>query len=262
MAAPPSLALSDGIRIPQLLFGVGGLSPAETGRAVRIALDTGHRGIDTAPGTEAAVGAVLAASDVPRDELFVSVRVPAQGYDATRRVTDRLLTDLQAERVDLGLLDGTNGAFTDTWRALSRLRADGRFRAIGVAGFSVAELRRLIEATKVVPALNLIELHPWLQQVPLREFHDAHGIVTGASSPVANTGLLADETVTALAAKYGKTPAQIVLRWHLQTGTVAVAASATTIRTREHFEVFDFELADDDLAVVAELDNGTRVGPS
>ncbi|WP_372665274.1 aldo/keto reductase [Amycolatopsis kentuckyensis] len=257
MAVPPSLALSDGVRIPQLLFGVTGLTPAETGRAVRIALDVGYRGFDTAPGTEAAVGAALAGT--PRDELFVSFKVPAQGYDAARRAADQALTALGAERADLCLLDGTKGAFTDTWRALSRLRADGRVRAVGVAGFGVAELRRLIDATGAVPVLNQVELHPWLQQLPLREFHTERGIVTAASSPAANAGLLADETVTALAAKYGKTPAQIVLRWHLQAGTVAVAASATTTRTRENYGIFDFELADDDLAVVAELDNGTRV---
>lgn len=259
MAVPPSLALSDGVRIPQLLFGVAGLTAAETGRAVRIALDTGYRGIDTSPGTEEAVGAALATAEIPRDELFVSVKVPAQGYDTARRAADRALAALQVERADLCLLDGTKGAFTDTWRALSRLRADGRVRALGVAGFGVAELRRLIDATGAVPAVNLVELHPWLQQVPLREFHTERGIVTAASSPAANAGLLADETVTALAAKYGKTPAQIVLRWHLQAGTVAVASSATTTRTRENFGIFDFELADDDLAVVAELDNGTRV---
>ncbi|MGK3201934.1 aldo/keto reductase [Amycolatopsis sp. MEPSY49] len=257
MAVPPSLALSDGVRIPQLLFGVAGLTPAETGRAVRIALDVGYRGFDTAPGTEAAVGAALAGT--PRDELFVSFKVPAQGYDTARRAADQALTALGVERADLCLLDGTKGAFTDTWRALSRLRADGRVRAVGVAGFGVAELRRLIDATGAVPVLNQVELHPWLQQLPLREFHSERGIVTAASSPAANAGLLADETVTALAAKYGKTPAQIVLRWHLQAGTVAVAASATTTRTRENFGIFDFELADDDLAVVAELDNGTRV---
>jgi 2,5-diketo-D-gluconate reductase A len=257
MAVPPSLALSDGVRIPQLLFGVAGLTAAEAGRAVRIALDTGYRGFDTTPGTEAVVGEALAG--VPRDELFVSVKVPAQGYDAARRAADGALTALGLDRADLCLLDGTKGAFTDTWRALSRLRADGRIGAVGVAGFGVAELRRLIDATGAVPVLNQVELHPWLQQVPLREFHTEHGIVTAASSPVANSGLLADETVTALAAKYGKTPSQIVLRWHLQTGTVAVAASVTTTRTREHFGIFDFELADDDLAVVAELDNGTRV---
>ncbi|MEV6875725.1 aldo/keto reductase [Amycolatopsis sp. NPDC051128] len=259
MAVPPSLALSDGVRVPQLLFGVAGLSSAEIGRALRIALDTGYRGIDTSPGTEPAVGAALAASDVPREELFVSVKVPAQGYDAARRAADEALGALQVERADLGLLDGTKGAFTDSWRALSRLRAEGRVRAIGVAGFGLSELRRLIDATGAVPAVNLVELHPWLQQLPLREFHDGRGIVTAASSPAANAGLLADETVTALAAKYGKTPAQIVLRWHLQCGTVAVAAAATTTRIRENFGIFDFELADDDLAVVAELDNGTGV---
>lgn len=257
MAVPPSLALSPGVRVPQLLFGVTGLTAAETGRAVRIALDTGYRGFDTAPGTEAAVAAAL--TGVPRDELFLSFKVPAQGYDAARRAADQALTALQVDRADLCLLEGTKGAFTDTWRALSRLRADGRVRAVGVAGFGVAELRRLIDATGAVPAVNLVELHPWLQQLPLREFHAERGIVTAASSPAANAGLLADETVTALAAKYGKTPAQIVLRWHLQAGIVAVAASATTTRTRENFGIFDFELADDDLAVVAELDNGTRV---
>jgi 2,5-diketo-D-gluconate reductase A len=259
MAVPPSLALSDEVRIPQLLFGGTGLSPAEIGRAVRIALDTGYRGFDTSPGTEAAMGAALAAADVPRDELFVTVKVPAQGYDTARRAADQALAALELERADLCLLDGTQGAFNDTWRVLSRLQADGRVRAVGVAGFGVAELRRLIDATGAAPAVNQVELHPWLQQLPLREFHAGHGIVTAALSPAANAGLLADETVTALAAKYGKTPAQIVLRWHVQEGTVAVASSATTTRTRENFGIFDFELADDDLAVVAELDNGTRV---
>ncbi|WP_410597666.1 aldo/keto reductase [Amycolatopsis sp. lyj-23] len=259
MAVPPSLALSLGVRIPQLLFGVAGLSPAETGRALRIALDTGYRGIATAPGTEAAVGAVLAAAEVPREELFVAVQVPAQGYDTARRAADRALEELQLEQVDLCLLDGTKGAFADTWRALSRLRTDGRARAVGVAGFGVSELRRLIDATGSVPAVNQVELHPWLQQVPLRAFHAERGIVTAAASPAANAALLSDETVTGLAAKYGKTPAQIVLRWHLQNDTVAVAASATTTRIRENFGIFDFELADDDLDVVAELDNGTRV---
>jgi diketogulonate reductase-like aldo/keto reductase len=259
VAVPPSLALSDGVRVPQLLFGVSGLSPAETGRAVRIALDTGYRGIDTSPGTEAAVGAVLTAAEVPREELFLSIKVPAQGYDTARRAADEALAGLQVDRADLCLLDGTMGAFTDTWRALSRLRADGRVGVVGVTGFGVSELRRLIDAAGAVPAVNVVELHPWLQQLPLREFHTERGIVTAASSPTANGGLLADETVTALAAKYGKTPAQIVLRWHLQAGTVAVAASATTTRIRENFGIFDFELADDDLAVVAELDNGTRV---
>lgn len=261
MAVPPSLVLSGGIRIPQLLFGVAGLSAAETGRAVRIALDTGYRGIDTAPGNEAEVGAAVTAANLAREDVFLSAKVPLGGYDAARRAVDGALAAFGTERLDLCLLAGSSGPAADTWRALSRLRADGRTRAIGVAGFGLTELRRLIDATGVVPALNQVELHPWLQQVPLREFHAGHGILTGASSPTARGALLGDETVTALAAKYGKTPVQIVLRWHLQAGTVAAASSATTTRIRENFGVFDFELADDDLAVLAELDNGTRVGP-
>src|SRR3569833_1047209 len=136
MAVPPSLALSDGVRIPQLLFGVAGLTAAETGRAVRTALDIGYRGFDTAPGTEAEVGTALAGA--PRDELFISFKVPAQGYDTARRAADQALTALGVEQADLCLLDGTKGAFTATWRALSRLRADGGVRAEGVAGFGVA----------------------------------------------------------------------------------------------------------------------------
>jgi diketogulonate reductase-like aldo/keto reductase len=164
-------------------------------------------------------------------------------------------------RLDLCLLKGPQ-VTVDAWRALGGLRDDGRVRAIGVADAPAAGLRRLIGETGVVPAINQVELHPWLQQVPLREFHETHGIVTGASSPLARGALLVDETVTALAAKYGKAPAQIVLRWHVQLGTVPVPRSATTTRIRENFEVFDFELAEDDLVVLAELDNGTRVGPA
>src|SRR2546430_2680887 len=149
-----------------------------------MAVDTGARGCDAWPGTEAAVGAALAG--VPREKLFVSVHVPAQGYDAARRAADQALTALQLEQADLCLLDGTKGAFPDTWRALSRLRADGRIRTVGVAGFGVAELRRLIDATGAVPVVNQVELHPWLQQLPLREFHAEHGILTAASSPAAD----------------------------------------------------------------------------
>lgn len=241
MAIPPLLTLSAGVRIPQLVCDIAGVPEP---KAVRAALEVGYRAFEVTDEAE------LADSDVPREDLFVVTLPPAHGYDAVLRTFE------DRSGFDLVLLPGLGADFVDTWRALVRLREEGRVRAIGVADLPESALRRLIEETGVIPALNQVELHPWRQQVPLREFHAERGILTAATSPLGRGSLLADETVTGLAAKYGKTPAQIVLRWHLQLGTVAVlrAEPAATSRVREHFEITDFELADDDLVVLAELD--------
>jgi len=231
------LALSGGVRVPQLGFSVAGFRRPDAAKVVRAAIETGYRAIDTDRANEAEVADAIAASGVARDELFVTTKVSAE----------TVLKGFEGHS-DMCLLSGPG---KESAAALTRLHADGRFRAIGVAGFGVAELRRLIETTGTVPAVNQVELHPWRQQVPLREFHDGQGIVTGAADPVPR---LTDETVTSHAAKYGKTPAQIVLRWHLQLGTLPVVKSVVTARIHENFGVFDFELAEDDLAVLAELD--------
>ena len=151
--------------------------------------------------------------------------------------------------------------YVDTWRALEKLHADGRVRAVGVSNFQAPHLRRLLDETEIVPAVNQVELHPNLQQAALREFHAEHGIVTEAWSPLAQGALLSEVIVTSLAAKYGKSPAQIVLRWHLHLGNVVIPKSVTPSRIAENIDVFDFELADDDMTVISELDMGTRVGP-
>ncbi len=238
MAVPPLLTLSAGIRIPQLALDVVGAP-----QAVPAALETGYRAFETAV-TD------TFASDVPRDDLFLITRSPVHGYDAVLRA-------FGSASFDLALLPGPGADLLGTWRALAHLRAEGQVRAIGVADLPESTLRRLIDETGVVPAVHQVELHPWHQQVPLREFHTERGIVTAASSPLGRGALLADETVTALAAKYGKSPAQLVLRWHVQLGTVAVLRwePAAASRIREHTEITDFELADDDLAALADLDS-------
>lgn len=233
MAVPPLLTLSAGVRIPQLALDVTGAP-----QAVPAAFETGYRAFETA-----------VTETVPRDDLFLITRSPVHGYDAVLRA-------FGSARFDLALLPGPGADLLGTWRALAHLLAQGQVRAIGVADLPESTLRRLIDETGVVPALHQVELHPWHQQVPLREFHAERGIVTAASSPLGRGTLLADETVTALAAKYGKSPAQLVLRWHVQLGTVAVLRwePAAASRIREHSEITDFELADDDLAALADLD--------
>ncbi|MEU8418055.1 aldo/keto reductase [Amycolatopsis japonica] len=266
--AVPSVVLNNEVAIPQLGFGVWQVPAGDTAKVVRTAIETGYRSIDTAASyrNEAGVGAAIRSSDVPRDELFITTKLPnpGHGYDEALRAFDASLAELGLDHVDLYLIHWpmpARGKYVETWRALEKLYADGRVRAIGVSNFHVPHLRRLFDETGIVPAVNQVELHPRLQQKALREFHAEHGIVTEAWSPLAQGSLLSDATLTALAAKYGKSPAQLVLRWHLQLGTVAIPKSVTPSRIRENFDVFDFELAEDDLAALAEFDDGTRTGP-
>ncbi|MFC9256683.1 aldo/keto reductase [Amycolatopsis thailandensis] len=266
--AVPSVVLNNEVAIPQLGFGVWQVPAGDTAKVVRTAIEAGYRSIDTAAsyGNEAGVGEAIRSAGVPRDELFITTKLPnpAHGYDEALRAFDGSLAQLGLDRVDLYLVHWpmpTRGKYVETWRALEKLYADGRTRAIGVSNFHVPHLRRLFGETGIVPAVNQVELHPRLQQKALREFHAEHGIVTEAWSPLAQGSLLSDATLTALAAKYGKSPAQLVLRWHLQLGTVAIPKSVTPSRIRENLDVFDFELAEDDLAALSEFDDGTRTGP-
>ncbi|WP_410657860.1 aldo/keto reductase [Amycolatopsis sp. lyj-112] len=266
--AAPSVVLNNDVAIPQLGFGVWQVPPGDTAKIVRTAIEAGYRSIDTAASyrNEAGVGEAIRSAGVPRDELFITTKLPnpGHGYDAALRAFDASLAELGLDRIDLYLIHWpmpTRGKYVETWRALEKLYADGRIRAIGVSNFHIPHLRRLFDETVIVPAVNQVELHPRLQQKALREFNAEHGIVTEAWSPLAQGSLFSDVTLTALAAKYGKTPAQLVLRWHLQLGTVAIPKSVTPSRIRENFDVFDFELADDDLAALAEFDDGTRTGP-
>lgn len=268
MGQVPEVKLSGGVSIPQVGYGVFQIPPAETARAVAAALDSGYRSIDTAAayGNEAGVGDAVRASGIPREDLFVTTKVwnSDHGYDSTLAAFDRSLRALRMDHVDLYLIHWPlpgRDRYLETWRALEHLLAEGGVRAIGVSNFDVPHLQRLIDSADVVPAVNQIELHPYLPQTHLRTFHAENGIATEAWSPLAQGALLADQAITGLSSKYGKSPAQIVLRWHVQLGTVVIPKSVTPARMRENIDVFDFELAEDDLLVLAELDNGTRVGP-
>jgi diketogulonate reductase-like aldo/keto reductase len=264
----PTIDLNNGVSIPQLGFGVFQVPPEDTAKVVQTALETGYRSIDTAAiyRNEAGVGDALKAAGLPREELFITTKLwnRDQGYDSTLRAFDTSLGKLGLAYVDLYLIHWPatkRDAYVDTWRAFEKLYADGRVRAIGVSNFHIPHLRRLFDETEIVPAVNQVELHPNLAQAPLRTFHAEHAVVTEAWSPLAQGALLADRTITALASKYGKTPAQIVLRWHLQIGNVVIPKSVTASRIRENFELFDFELAPDDILSIGDLDNGTRTGP-
>lgn len=268
MAQVPEVQLTDEVAIPQLGYGVFQIPPGETARAVETALRVGYRSIDTARAynNESGVGAAIKASDVARDEVFITTKLwnSDQGYDKTLRAFDASMKELGLEQLDLYLIHWPmpkRDTYLDTWKAMERLHTDGRVRAIGVSNFGVSHLARLLDACEVAPVVNQIELHPNLQQSELRTFHAEHGIVTEAWSPLAQGALLADETITSLASKYGKSPAQIVLRWHLQLGNVVIPKSTTQYRIKENFAVFDFELAGDDMNVLAEMDKGIRVGP-
>lgn len=269
MTQVPNITLNDGRTIPQLGYGVYQVPPEEAADSVRSAIDAGYRSIDTAAlyGNEEGVGKAIAESSVPRAELFITTKLwnDRQGYDETMRAFDESLAKLGLDYLDLYLIHWPapgQDLYVSTWKAFEKLRADGRVRSIGVSNFQIQHLRRLFEETDVVPSLNQIELHPNLQQGDLRSFHHEHDIATEAWSPLGQgKGLLDDATIGSLAQKYDKSPAQIVLRWHLQLGNVVIPKSVTPSRIQDNINVFDFELADDDLAVIAALETGTRVGP-
>ncbi|MFF4345203.1 aldo/keto reductase [Kitasatospora sp. NPDC001540] len=264
----PNVTLNNGVRMPQLGFGVFQVPDEETTAAVAAALEAGYRSVDTAAvyGNERGVGKALAASGLPREELFVTTKLwnADQGHDATLRAFDASLDKLGLEYVDLYLIHWPTPArdlYAESWKAIERLAAEGRIRAAGVSNFQPAHLTRLIEAGGLVPAVNQVELHPGLQQAELRAFHAAHGIVTEAWSPLAQGAVLDDPAVTAIAARTGKSPAQVVLRWHLQLGNVVIPKSVTPARIRQNLDVFDFALTEDDLAAIAASDRGLRTGP-
>ncbi|MFC4852478.1 aldo/keto reductase [Actinophytocola glycyrrhizae] len=265
----PNVKLNNGVEMPQLGFGVFQVPNDETEAAVTAALDAGYRSIDTARiyGNEEGVAAALAKSGIAREELFVTTKLwnDDQGYDSALRAFDASLSRLGLDYLDLYLIHWPTprrDRYVDTWRAFEKLLADGRVRAIGVSNFQPAHLRRLVDETGTVPAVNQVELHPYLTNEAVRAADAAHGVVTEAWSPLAKGGdLLAEDTVTSLAAKYDRTAAQIVLRWHLQLGNVVIPKSVTPSRIAENLDVFGFELADDDVAALSSLERGLRTGP-
>ncbi|ANB09566.1 oxidoreductase [Streptomyces ambofaciens] len=255
--------------MPQLGFGVWQVPDDEAETAVAQALEAGYRSIDTAAiyGNEEGTGKAVAASGVAREDLFVTTKLwnSDQGYDSTLRAFDTSLEKLGLEYVDLYLIHWPTPAkerYVDTYKAFEKLHADGRVRAIGVSNFLPEHLERLIGETSVVPAVNQIELHPHLQQHALREFHAEHGIATEAWSPLGSgKGILEIPAIVAIAQKHGRTPAQVVLRWHLQTGNVVIPKSVTPSRIEENIDVFGFSLDTEDLAAISALNEDRRLGP-
>jgi 2,5-diketo-D-gluconate reductase A len=264
----PTVALHDGVEIPQLGFGVFQVPPEDTQEVVEEALASGYRHIDTAGAyrNEAGVGAAIAAAGLARDEVFVTTKLwnSAQGYDSTLAAFDKSLERLGFDYVDLYLIHWpvpSEDRYLDTWRAFERIQEEGRSRSIGVSNFRVEDLERLQAEAEKLPTVNQIELHPRLQQGELRAWHADHGIATEAWSPLAQGALLSEDTIATIAAHHEKTAAQAILRWHLQLGNVVIPKSATPERIRENIEVFDFELSEDDLAAIVRLDAGERTGP-
>jgi 2,5-diketo-D-gluconate reductase A len=264
----PALSLRDGVEIPQLGFGVFQVPPADTQGVVETALEVGYRHIDTAAAyeNEAGVGAAIEASGLAREDVFVTTKLwnSEQGYDSTLRAFENSLGELGTDYVDLYLIHWpvpSGDRFLDTWRAFERIQDEGAIRTIGVSNFRIEDLERIESEAELVPTVNQIELHPRLQQRQLRAWHDEHGIATEAWSPLAQAGVLDESAIETIAANHGRTPAQVVLRWHLQLGNVVIPKSVTPERIHENFEVFDFELSEDDMDAIAQLDAGQRTGP-
>lgn len=268
MGDVPVVEMNNGVCVPQVGFGVALVHDSDVADVIQVAIDAGYRSFDTASiyGNEQGVGKAIARSGVPRDELFVTTKLwkNAQGYDAALRAFDESLARLGMEYVDLFLIHWpapARGDYVQTWKAFEKLAADGLVRAIGVSNFQIPHLRRLSEETGTIPALNQIELHPNLIQDNLRAYHSEHGIVTEAWSPLANGRLVRDPGIVLMAEKYGKTAAQVILRWHLELGNVVIPKSVRPARIRENIDIFDFELAEDDVLALSEMHNDNRVGP-
>jgi 2,5-diketo-D-gluconate reductase A len=266
----PMITLNNGVDMPQLGLGVWQAKDgAEVERAVTTAIDSGYRLIDTAAvyGNEEGVGRAIAASNVPREELFITTKLwnADHGYDNTLKAFEKSLARLGLDYVDLYLIHWPVPAkdkYIDTWRALEKLYADGKIRAIGVSNFTVEYLERLLNETTIVPAVNQIELHPRMTQGRLRAYCAHNDIAIESYSPLGGTGgdLLDEPTLTKLADTYGKSPAQIVLRWHIQHGLIVIPKSVTPERIKQNIDVFDFELSDDDMTTIDHLNNDTRIG--
>lgn len=282
MKTSPRLSLNNGVLIDQLGFGLYKVPAAEASGLVATALGTGYRHFDTAAmyGNETGVarglgpamdsegrsgGSGESSPGLRREDVFVTTKVwnDDQGYEATLRAFDTSMVNLGLDYVDMYLIHwpcAKRDLFSDTYRALETLYREGKVRAIGVCNFQPAHLDRLLERAEVVPAVNQIELHPWLQQAELREKHHTLGIRTEAWSPLGRGQVLSDSVVLALAAEHGRTAAQIILRWHIQLGNIAIPKASSEARIRENLDVFGFELSDRDMAALAELDRGQRTG--
>ncbi|RPE79165.1 diketogulonate reductase-like aldo/keto reductase [Curtobacterium sp. PhB137] len=260
----PTIELNDGHRFPELGLGTYGLNGDEGAAAVGTAIASGYRLLDTALnyGNEDAVGRAVRESDVAREDLVVTSKLPGRhhGYDEAHRSIDETLGNLGLDHVDLYLIHWPNPSvdnFVDTWKAFVDLRDSGKVRSIGVSNFTPEHLRRIIDATGVAPAVNQVELHPYFPQAELRKVHQELGIVTESWSPLAvRSELLTEQPITDAAAAHGVTPGQVVLRWHVQLGAVPVPKSADATRQRENLDVFGFELTDAEVQAISGLERG------
>ena len=264
----PLVPLVEGVDIPQLGFGVFQVPPEDTVDVVGQALSTGYRHIDTAAAyqNEAEVGEAVRASGLDRSEVFITTKCANSdhGYDEATRALHASLERLGMDQVDLYLIHWpvpARNRYVETWRAFIDAEEQGLTRSIGVSNFEPAHLERLIDETGVTPAINQVELHPRLQQRALRRVHDELRVVTEAWSPLAQGEVLDDPVIMQIAERHGRTPGQVVIRWHLQLRNVVIPKSATQERIVQNFEVFDFELSDEEMSAFDALDAGERTGP-
>jgi len=263
----PSIRLDNGIEVPQLGFGVSHVLPEQTRELAEVALAAGYRHFDltTSFDDEAAVGAALASSGLPREAYFVTARLcdSELDRDSTLAALEASLERLGLDHLDLYLLDRstlTDGRLFDAWRAFAEILREEASRAIGVSNFRIEDLVLLEAETKTHPAVNQIELHPWHQQADLRAWHAAHGILTAAWSPLAQGAVLEEPAIVEIAGAHGRTPAQTILRWHAQLGNAAIPRAVSPAQIREHIESFDFDLSEEEMTTIASLDRGREIG--
>jgi diketogulonate reductase-like aldo/keto reductase len=270
MASVPNIRLNNGVEIPQLGFGVFQVEPSETVEAVRNALEVGYRHIDTAEmyGNEKEVGQAIRESGLDRSEVFVTSKLN-NGFharDDALKAFDQTLDDLGFDYLDLFLvhwpLPGIGVDYVETWQAMEEIYRGGKCRAIGLSNFHEHHLHRIFEATETKPAVNQIEVSPYLTQDPLRAFNKEHEIEIEAWSPIARGKVDGDPAIQQVAESVGRTPAQVTLRWHVQRGDIVFPKSVNRGRMEENFAIFDFELDDSAMATLTALDRGERTGPN